>query len=76
MPLEQTKQHCVLARPQANDAELQEYLEDKVELSEATKAELAVKRATVTPFWWGLKTYLKVSTATVLVFWSMLMYVF
>jgi hypothetical protein len=44
----------------ANDAELERLAGERSLVSEKTMTELSVKRATATPFFWALKTLIKV----------------
>ncbi|KAL4431462.1 hypothetical protein ABPG75_006718 [Micractinium tetrahymenae] len=46
----------------AAEAEIERQLAMASDLDEATRADLAVKRETVTPFWWALRTLLKYRT--------------
>ncbi|KAL4421764.1 hypothetical protein ABPG77_009747 [Micractinium sp. CCAP 211/92] len=46
----------------AADAEIERQLALASDLDEATRADLAVTRETVTPFWWALRTLLKYRT--------------
>ena len=43
-----------------NDAQIDKLLSKKTELPDSVKKELGARSATVTPFWWGLKTLIKV----------------
>ena len=43
-----------------NEAELDGLLQHTSRINPATLKELSIKRATVTPFWWGLWTMFKV----------------
>ncbi len=58
-----------LSHTQSNDAQLAVYLdsESHKEISEEVKKELATTTSTVTPWWWALKTLIKVR----LVVWPM-----
>lgn len=47
----------------AADAEVERQLSMASDLDEATRKDLAVRRETVTPFWWALRTLLKYRTA-------------
>ncbi|KAL4428045.1 hypothetical protein ABPG75_002134 [Micractinium tetrahymenae] len=47
----------------AADSEVERQLGMASDLDEATRKDLAVKRETVTPFWWALRTLLKYRTA-------------
>ncbi|EFN51572.1 hypothetical protein CHLNCDRAFT_140061 [Chlorella variabilis] len=47
----------------AADKELEQLLVEAEEMDEATEKDMAVKRETVTPFWWALKTLFKYRTA-------------
>lgn len=44
-----------------NDAELDGLLQQTSRINPSTLKELSIKRATVTPFWWGLWIMFKVS---------------
>ena len=54
----------MLLHMQENDQLLFEHINTGDELPEHIIKELAVNKATVTPWWWGLKTLLKVGITT------------
>ena len=60
-----TRLQMPVHRLQENDAQLLKYLESnsKEALSEELQRELATNSSTVTPWWWGLLTLIKVSVA-------------
>jgi len=47
----------------SNRQQLHFYLEERAEISEELLKELQVRRSTVTPWWWGLRTFLKYRTS-------------
>ncbi len=62
---ELAKYYAGSALAKENSATLDKYVNEKEELPAHIAAELQTKSATVTPWWWGLKTLIKVGRGAV-----------